>query len=239
MDTCSIYKKKEALPLSLLPIFLLSTFTTSDYHKTNKHQDLNILAPKHNLFLLHNSTPSLANHIIQKKIQNMARTIECLANASYLKDLSAYGLSFPPKQPSTQSSSHGTSPSLTNEAQSASSTPKTTPENSTHEDSTSEDSTPEDSTPENATLEWTKKWYRSLSRVDQLEYLVKIKIDTFREHVRVHVLPFGRQWCIDEEENRRRRKFYEKKGEEAYWARYIDSNYAGHVEFLYVDPKKV
>lgn len=226
MDTCSIYKKKEALPLSLLPIFLLTTFTTSDYYKTNKQTNTKTSTslPQNIIFFSYTTQHPHSPTILSKKVQNMAPTIECLANASYLKDLSAYGLSFPQKQPSTQSSSRSTSPSPTNEAQFAASTPKTTPENSTSE---------------NSTHEKNKTWYRSLSRVEQLEYLVKIKIETFREHVRVHVPLFGREWCIDEEENRRRRKFFEKKGEEAYWARYIDSNYTGHVEFLYVDPKKV
>ncbi|KAG6366043.1 hypothetical protein INS49_000219 [Diaporthe citri] len=154
----------------------------------------------------------------------MTSTIEYLANAKYLKDFSTSGLIFPPKQPSPQSSFHGTSPSPINETQFTASAQKTSPENAT---------------PENATPEQTKKWYRSLSRVDQLEYLVKIKIETFREHVRVHVPLYTRQWYIDEEEDRRRRKFFEKNGEEAYLARYIDSEYTGHVEFLYVDPNEV
>lgn len=151
----------------------------------------------------------------------MASSTEHPANVRSLKDLSTSIL--PLKQPSSQSSSLGTSPSLTNKTQFAASTPKTTPEN--------------------VTSEKTKKWYRSLSRVDQLEFLVKIKIETFREHVRVYVplcVPLcDRQWYIDEEEDERRRKFFEKKGEEAYWARYIDSEYTGRVEFLYVDPKEV
>lgn len=78
------------------------------------------------------------------------------------------------------------------------------------------------------------KWFRSRSRVEQLEYLVKIKIDTFREKLRVHVPLYTRQWYIDGEEDRRRRKFFKKNGEEAYRARYIDSDYTGHVEFLYI-----
>lgn len=80
---------------------------------------------------------------------------------------------------------------------------------------------------------------RSLSSVDQLEYLVKIKIDNFREHVRVHVPLDSHQSCIDREEERRRRMFFEKNGEEAYRVRYIDSDYSGHVEFLYIDPAEV
>lgn len=144
----------------------------------------------------------------------MASNIEYLENVKYLKDLSTSGLIFQLKQPSPQNSSHGASPSLTNETQFSASTLKNTPEK-------------------------TKTWYRSLPRVDQLEYLVKIKIETFREHVRVHVPLYTRQWYIDEEEDKRRRKFFEKKGEEAYRARYIDSEYTGHVEFLYVDPMDV
>lgn len=80
---------------------------------------------------------------------------------------------------------------------------------------------------------------RSLSSVDQLEHLVKIKIDNFREHVRVHVPLDSHQSCIDREEEKRRRMFFEENGEEAYRARYIDSDYSGHVEFLYIDPAEV
>lgn len=80
---------------------------------------------------------------------------------------------------------------------------------------------------------------RSLSSVDQLEYLVKIKIENFREHVRVHVPLDSHQSRIDREEEKRRRMFFEENGEEAYRVRYIDSNYSGHVEFLYIDPAEV
>lgn len=80
---------------------------------------------------------------------------------------------------------------------------------------------------------------RSLSSVDQLEYLVKIKIENFREHVRVHVPLDSHQSRIDREEEKRRRMFFEKNGEEAYRVRYIDSDYSGHVEFLYIDPSEV
>lgn len=45
---------------------LVINITKSDCYETNKNQDLNILAPEHNLFLFHNLTSSLANHIIQK-----------------------------------------------------------------------------------------------------------------------------------------------------------------------------
>lgn len=149
----------------------------------------------------------------------MASHIEYPANVKSSKDLSTSGPILRLRQPSTQSSSHDTSASLTNETQPAASTPKTTPED--------------------VTSDKTEKWFRSLSRVDQLEFFVKAKIETFRKHMRVHHPQCDRQWYIDEEEDERRRKFFEKKGEEAYLARYIDSDYTGRVEFLYVDPKEV
>lgn len=83
------------------------------------------------------------------------------------------------------------------------------------------------------------KRYKSLSRVEQLEYLVKIKIEAFREHLHVHIPFHSMQSEIDEQEGERRRKFFKKNGEGAFWARYIDSDYTGCVEFLYIDPSEV
>lgn len=83
------------------------------------------------------------------------------------------------------------------------------------------------------------KRYKSLSRVEQLEYFVKIKIEAFREHMHVHIPLYSMQSEIDEQEVERRRRFFKKNGEEAFRARYIDSDYTGCVEFLYIDPSEV
>lgn len=82
------------------------------------------------------------------------------------------------------------------------------------------------------------KWVRSLSPIERLEYFVRIKIKTFRDHFKVHIPLYCRQWEIDREEDARRRKFFEKHGATAFEAQYIDSNYVGHVEFLLVDPEE-
>lgn len=65
MDTCTGINKLTRIK-TLLPISLVINTTKSDCHETNKNQDLNILAPEHNLFLVYNLTSSLANHLIQK-----------------------------------------------------------------------------------------------------------------------------------------------------------------------------
>ncbi|KAL1860494.1 hypothetical protein Daus18300_009126 [Diaporthe australafricana] len=82
------------------------------------------------------------------------------------------------------------------------------------------------------------KWVRSLSTFDRLEHFVYIKIKTFRDHVKVHIPLYCRQWQIDKEEDMRRRKFFEKHGPAAFEAQYINSNYVGHTEFLLCDPSE-
>lgn len=82
------------------------------------------------------------------------------------------------------------------------------------------------------------KWVRSLPPRDQLEYLVKIKIKNFRDKLDVQI-PLGcRLWEIDRDEDGRRLKYFQKHGRQAFFDQYIDSDYVGPVEFLYIDPKE-
>lgn len=165
----------------------------------------------------------------------MISDVEYLVSVKYLKDLSESGLVFPAKHPSTPDSFFSTSPSVERAFHFGSSTQTTTPSKTTP---TKTKTTPLeiDQHPDPIAV---YKRDSSLSSVDQLEYLVKIKIDNFREHVRVHVPLGSHQSRIDREEEKRRRMFFEKNGEEAYRVRYIDSDYSGHVEFLYIDPTEV
>lgn len=144
-----------------------------------------------------------------------------------------------PKQPTPASSdSDATSASRDNDSSPPASTQKTTPDRSSR-------NSPESSAPTNRgpiplpRFFKSPKWYQSLDRFEQLEYYVTIKIEAFREHVGVHIPDWSRLCYIDWEEEERRRYFYLKHGEVAYWSRYINSNYTGHNEFLYIDPKEV
>lgn len=79
--------------------------------------------------------------------------------------------------------------------------------------------------------------YSRLSRIEQLEYLIRWKIMIFRQQLGVPCIFQNMQlWDIDWEERGRRRKFFDKNGDEAYLARYINSDYVGRVEFHCTDP---
>lgn len=163
-----------------------------------------------------------------------ASCVDYLVHTKYLRDASTSGLTSPSKQPSSQRS---TSSSLNHETRFTASTQETTPEK-----------TPRTSSESPAAINWgyerlwspdpiaIPEWYyKSLSRVDQLEYFVKVKIEVFRVHMQVHVPLHSRQSQIDKQEGERRRRFFHKNGEDAFRARYIDSDYTGCVEFLYID----
>ncbi|KAG8168118.1 hypothetical protein KVR01_003807 [Diaporthe batatas] len=79
-----------------------------------------------------------------------------------------------------------------------------------------------------------------VSRIEQLEYLIRWKIMIFRQRLGVpYIFRSTQLWDIDCWEQDRRRNFFEKNGEEAYLARYINSDYVGRVEFHYIAPEEV
>ncbi|POS81085.1 hypothetical protein DHEL01_v200501 [Diaporthe helianthi] len=82
--------------------------------------------------------------------------------------------------------------------------------------------------------------YSRLSRIEQLEYLIRWKIMVFRQRLGVPYIFRNMQlWNIDWEERGCRRTFFEKNGDEAYFARYINSDYVGRMDFHYIRPEEV
>lgn len=171
-----------------------------------------------------------------------------LMTCKHLEGYTTNGV-LPPQQPTTASSAKDTSTTPNKELRSAATTRNTTPLQPSGATAQKNAPKPEAET-ELPGLEIAEsiccldevspdKWYTSLTRIQQLELFVNIKIKTFREHMRVLILPHTRLWDIDQEEDARRRKFFKKYGEAAYWTRYIDSDYTGRVDFLYIDPKEV
>lgn len=190
---------------------------------------------------------------------NARNVVEHLVQAKQLRDSYTSCLNSPPTQPDVAESFYGTSTTLDNESQFAASTHKTTAESLATTDPTppwfaaNNKSVPlhhatEEQAKENLPkpqpgppLAAMNKWmYDRLSRIEQLELLVRLKIKTYREYIGVpYIFQNIQFWNIDWEERERRRHFFKKKGEEAFIARYINSNYTGRVEFLYVDPEEV
>lgn len=186
---------------------------------------------------------------------NARNVVEILVHAKQLRH-STPGLNFTPKQPAGSFCS--TCTTLNNEPHFSASTQKTTPLSLATTDTTrlrietNNKSVPLDFTkavrqgylskpsPGPQSLQISRRKYRRLSRREQLEYLVKLKIKTFREHIGApYIFRNIQLWNIDCEECRRRRRFFKKNGEEEFLARYINSDYTGPVGFLYIDLKEV
>ena len=189
---------------------------------------------------------------------NARNVVAHLVHAKRLRDSLAPGLNSPPTQPDPAESSSDTSTTLDTESEFAARTHETTPKSH----ATTEPVPPwvalnNKSAPLNHTTgepskeklpnppprprlgEMSQWMYDRLSRIDQLEYLVKRKIKTFREDSGARcIFRNTNLFNIDREEGERRRRFFEKNGEEAFLTRYIDSDYTGRVELIYIDPEE-
>lgn len=198
------------------PLTFSNTYKEIQTHITTKENRTKTMTPTRNATFAQWADQTYGPSFKPTLNTQMISDVEYLVCVKYLKDLSESGLVFPAKHPSTPDSFFSTSPSVYN---------------AFHFGAITQTTTPAKTTP--------AKTNTTPLEIDQLEYLVNIKIENFREHVRVHIPLDSHQSRIDREEEKRRRMFFEKNGEEAYRVRYIDSDYSGHVEFLYIDPAEV
>lgn len=189
---------------------------------------------------------------------NARNVVEELVHAKQVRDSSTPGLTFTPKQAHPAESFCSPCTTLNNESHFPASTQRTTPLSlATTETTRLRVTTNHKSVPLNDTEAFwqghlsksspgprspqTSQWmYRRLSRSRQLEYLVSLKIMTFREHIGApYIFRNIQLWNIDYEECHRRRQFFQKNGEEEFLAEYINSDYTGAVDFLHIDPEEV
>lgn len=195
---------------------------------------------------------------------NTRDLIEELVRANRRRDSSKFGCTSPSQQTLFQgdASSDGASTLWYDETWNdddfyGAMTPGTTPESSSTNDPTTDESSATDSSTIPTSLASKERgtvgpaepppgilmepcMYNKLSRIEQLEYLIRLKIMIFRQQLGVPCVFRNMQlWNIDWEERNRRRKFFEKNGDEAYLACYINSDYVGRVEFHYIHPEEV